>query len=124
MAVQPITYKQLESIYGHTHLVLWAAMANGDSGAILNMSGSSDRSVHVYGTFGAGGTVVIEGSNEDPGSTPANYITLHDPSGSALSFTAAGIKTISEITANLRPRVTAGDGTTAIIVAIVAARVS
>ena len=36
----------------------------------------ADRTIHVYGTFGVGGTVVLEGSNDG-----TNYVTLTDSNG-------------------------------------------
>jgi hypothetical protein len=72
-----------------------------------------DRSVQVAGTFGAGGTVVIQGSNDG-----ANWATLTDQLGNPLSFTTADIATIMEVARYIRPVVTAGDGTTSISVSI------
>lgn len=71
--------------------------------------------VQVTGTFGVGGTVVIEGSNDG-----TNYVTLNDAGGAALSLTAAGLKAIRELPAYIRPRVTAGDGTTSLTVTLAA----
>lgn len=75
----------------------------------------TDRSVSVTGTFGAGGTLVIEGSNDG-----TNYYTLNDLQGSALSITSAKLEGISEVPLYIRPRVTAGDGTTSLNVYLVA----
>ena len=86
-------------------------IANGNDGTPCEYAQWADRSVHVAGTFGVGGTIVIEGSNN--GST---YKTLTDPQGNALSFTAESIEAITELVRYIRPRVTAGDGTTAITV--------
>ena len=68
----------------------------------------ADRSVQFLGTFGAGGTIVWEGSN-DGGTT---YFTLRDPFGNTISETGAGGEAVSEITGLARARVTAGDVTT------------
>jgi hypothetical protein len=73
----------------------------------------ADRSVQVFGTFGAGGSVRIEGSN-DGGTT---YAVLNDPSSTALNMTAAGLEEIMEICGLVRARVTAGDGSTSLTVA-------
>jgi hypothetical protein len=88
-------------------------MPNGNDGEPFQNPGSADRSVQVTGTFGAGGTVVLEGSNDG-----TNYRTLTDPQGNALSFTSAGLEAIQEITRYVRPRVTAGDGTTSLTVTL------
>lgn len=90
--------------------VAWLNCANGDTGNPVGLSVYQDRSVQVLGTFGAGGSVTIQGSN-DGGTT---WSTLTDPLGNALTFTAAGIKQIVELPYQVRPSVTAGDGTTAI----------
>src|SRR3990167_3495906 len=66
----------------------------------------ADRSVQVLGTFGAGGNLRVEGSNDD-GTT---YAALSDPQGNALNVTAAKVEAISEVTLLTRPFVSAGDG--------------
>jgi len=85
-----------------------------DSGNPLPGIGWSDRSVQVEGTFGAGGTVVIEGSNDG-----TNWHTLKDPFSVAISFTATGLAQVTEISRYVRPRVSGGDGTTSVTITIV-----
>lgn len=105
------TVKGSGSVSNQGHVAhRWTALANGDDGAPAGGRLSGDRSVQVDGTFGAGGTIVIEGSN-DSGVT---WSTLNDPQGSPLSFTGAGLKAILEYVEQIRPRVTAGDGTTSL----------
>ena len=65
--------------------------------------------------FGAGDTVLVEGSNDG-----TNSATLNDPQGVALSKTAAALVEVAQITKFIRPRVSAGDGTTAITVTLLA----
>ena len=91
-------------------------MANGDTGTPIPWVQWADRSVQVTGTFGAGGTVRWEGSN-DGGTT---YAPLTDSQGNVLDFTAAKIEQVMELVELARPRVTAGDGTTALTVTLVA----
>jgi hypothetical protein len=91
----------------------WSGLLNGDDGTPLEFATHADRSVQVTGTFGAGGTIVLEGSNDG-----TNYVTLKDPLGAAVSFTAAGLKVIGDLTYKVRPRVTAGDGTTTLVATI------
>ena len=78
----------------------------------------ADRSVQVLGTFGAGGNLRVEGSN-DGGTT---YGALTDPQGNALNVTAAKVEAITEITLLTRPFVSAGDGTTSLTVAFTCRR--
>jgi hypothetical protein len=74
--------------------------------------------VQVLGTFGAGGNLRVEGSN-DGGTT---YATLTDPQGNALDFTSAKIEQITEVCELVRARVTAGDVTTSLTVAFLLRR--
>lgn len=86
-----------------------------DNGSPFPFAAWVDRSVQVTGTFGAGGTLRWEGSNDG-----TNYVALTDPQGNSLDFTAAKIEAVTEICALARPRVTAGDGTTSLVVTLVA----
>lgn len=99
------------------HVVQWSGLTNAtsDDGTPVELFGSPDRSVQVTGTFGAGGSVRLQGSND--GST---YVALTDPQGNALNLTASSIEAITEITRYIRPLVTAGDGTTSLVVTVFA----
>jgi len=113
--ITPVSTPILEFGDRGARVVVWGPMANGDVGLPIKMPGKSDRSVQVFGTFGAAGNLRIEGTNE-LAAAPANYATLTDPQGNSLDFTAAKIEQIEEITHQIRPRVTAGDGTTSLTV--------
>jgi hypothetical protein len=99
-------------------LVIWTGLQNLDDGAPVDAMAWPDKSIAVPTTavFGTGGTVIIEGSL-DGGAT---WLPLNDPSSTALSFTTAKIRAVMENTLLIRPRVTAGDGTTNITVQMVA----
>lgn len=94
----------------------WATMANSDDGTPIHerWGDFSDRSVGVTGTFGAGGSVRIEGSNDNG----SNYFPLDNMQGTDLDITSAKGEQILETTMKTRPRVTAGDGTTSLTVNI------
>lgn len=112
MAVAPTFVSVGQQIQGNNVVIYtWAAIGNGTSGTAIAGGGFADRSFQVEGTFGAGGTVVIEGSNDG-----TNFHTLNDPFNNAISLTSANIRQVTEITAFIRPRVSAGDGTTSITV--------
>lgn len=87
----------------------WTGLANGDDGEPVGAIGSGDRTIQVIGTFGIGGTIIVEGSLNN-----ADWFQLRDPASAAISFTAAGGRAILENTPYVRARVTAGDGTTAL----------
>jgi len=95
----------------------WAGLQNGDTGGWLVIAGKNDKSVHAYGTWGAGGNVRMEGSLET--GTPSNPATLHDPSVTALNLTTSvSTNAILEHLHQIRPNVTAGDGTTSLTVRV------
>lgn len=89
-------------------------LANGETGTAMLAPRFSDRSVQFSGTYGAGGSVLFEGSNDG-----IVYNQLHDYLGSLIASTAASLSSISESCLWIRPRCTAGDGTTAVKVALV-----
>ncbi len=90
-------------------LITWTALANGDDGAPYEGADFVDRTVQFDGTFGAGGSVTLQGSNDG-----ASWFPLTDPQGNAITKTGAGLEVIEEGPRYVRPIVTAGDGTTSL----------
>lgn len=101
----------LDAVAGYS--LQWAAAANGDTGAPQLLPGYADKSIQVTGTFGSGGSCTLEGSNDG-----VNYFALTDPTGTTIAITSAGGKAITESTMYIRPHVTAGDGTTALVATV------
>jgi len=98
--------------------VVWTGLlqSSSDVGSGVEMSSHADRSFHVTGTFGSGDTVDIEGSNDG-----TNWALLKDPFGSDLQLTeAAPLAALTEFVQYVRPKVSAGDGTTDLTVTMVA----
>jgi len=95
----------------------WASLANAESGLPASIPvEAATRSVQVSGTFGVGGNVIMEGSND--GTT---WAALMNSQGTALNtLTAAVIHDIAQNTRFIRPRISAGDGATALKVTLVA----
>lgn len=124
MAVVPLTIEPLTAFGDDARVVVWSPMANGDTGQPFEMPGASDRTVHFSGTPGAGGTVKMQGSNHlAPGVADTDWFDLVDPQGNAISKTSASTgEAILELTRWIRPKVTAGDGTTAWQVRLLAKR--
>lgn len=87
----------------------WLLLANGDDGQAVEGADWADRTVQFDGTFGAGGSITLLGSNDG-----TNYFALTDPQGGAITKTAAGLEVIEEGPRYIKPSVTAGDGTTAL----------
>lgn len=92
---------------GSVLVVHWSGLQNGDTGQAIQMAEWADRSIHVVGAFGTGGTLLFEGSNYG-----SNYASLNDGFGTTISFTAAGLKSVAEISLYVRPRVSAGNAQT------------
>ena len=93
------------------YIVTWGPMQLSDTGQPIDLVGFADRSIQVEGTFGAGGTVELQGSND-----LTNFRVLHDPYSNPLDYTFARIDHLTEIPVLMRPAVLSGDGTTAIVV--------
>lgn len=89
-------------------VVTWAAIPNGNQG---DAAGGPYRSAsfQASGTFGSGGSVKLEGSND--GSTWADLSSAARTTAGFFAALGAG-----EHPRFIRPNVTAGDGTTAITV--------
>jgi len=108
MATIQVDTKQVNTP-GEVHRVntaSWLNMQASDEGVPFGVSGSNDRSVQVFGTFG-GAAVEIHGSNDG-----VNYALLSDPQGIALSFTTSKIEFVTELTLYMKPVISGGDGTT------------
>ena len=108
-----------------TRRVVWT-LANGDVGAPVEAPDHAFKEIQVKGTFGAGGSVSLEGSLDAGTADGAladgsdrTWATLNDPQGNALTFTSARLERVQESTATIRPNVTAGDGTTALVVTVI-----
>lgn len=88
------------------------ALANGDTGVPVGYGGYVERSVQVSGTFGAGGSVQMEVSNDG-----VNYTI-----GGGIVAAALGPQPVSFPALYMRPHCTAGDGTTALVVTLFMAK--
>lgn len=94
----------------------YGSMANGDVGAQVDASRIIGASLFVTGTFGAGGSVALQGSNDG-----TNWTALRNSAGVVIAITALGLDVATQFPVRfIRPAVTAGDGTTALICVIVA----
>lgn len=110
-----VSHTRQDTKNSRTILVTWTPLQNGDDGDAIPFSQYTDKSVQVTGIFGVGGSVAFEGSNDG-----VNWSVLTDAQGNDLNFAAAKIELVSEATFRVRPRVTAGDGTTSISVTLLA----
>jgi Flp pilus assembly protein TadG len=100
-----------------TILYTWTPLLNGDTGQGVPSATYADRTMSVTGTFGTGGSVQMEGSNDG-----ATWSLVTDLSGATIVKVAAGVSVIAENPLFMRPHVTAGDGSTSLTVTMVGKR--
>jgi hypothetical protein len=91
-----------------------------DNGLPIEVPEYVDKTVQVYGTLGTGGTVLIQGSNDDDSSP--TWATMNDANGYALSIDAEKAEAVLENTRLIRPYISAGDGDTSLTVIITCAK--
>ncbi len=94
----------------------WDGLAAGETGQRARVSWPD--TITISGTFG-GATVTLLGTNV-PGGAGYAVHDLADAALAAISKTAAGAAVCLERFAEIWPVVTGGDGTTAIVVTVVA----
>lgn len=102
-----------------TKVYEWTGLLNTDTGAPIHVPEHTDIAVQALGTLGAGGVVTIEGTLETI-AVPTIYGGLSVPAGTALTLTAIGmVKQVLEHPVQIRPSITAGDGTTNFTVRVI-----
>lgn len=96
-------------------MITWSGLTQttNDVGAAVSESWRGEKTFQVFGTFGSSGALLIEGSNNGTDWSP-----LSNRQGTNMSFTAAGFNRSQDQPVYVRPRVTGGDGTTNLTVAV------
>jgi len=102
---------------GEVRIVKWVGLKTGDTGAPLLIPYRADKTVEVYGTWGATGIALIQGSNDLYTDVSKTYFTAHKSDLTPLSFTANDGFFISDNPYLIRPSVT-GDANTDLTVII------
>lgn len=98
-------------------LYKWEALGDADDGAPVSVGYAADITVQAIGTFGSA-TVRLQGSNDG-----INWHNMTQKGGTtALGFTAAGVHSINEMPAYIRPHTTGGTGTDVDVIVAVHAR--
>ena len=98
---------------GSTLRVVWTPVTANDTCVAVSYPECSDKSIQGLGTFDSG-SIALQGSN-DGGTT---YAALHDPGGTTIAITSAGIKAVLENTELIKPVVSSGGGSQSITVAM------
>lgn len=105
MATIKATIDRTVSVDDSVINITWSGLAAaGDVGDAQSFASYADKTFIAAGAFGTA-TVVMEGSNNG-----ADWVTLSNRQGTAMSFTAPAMNTSQDKPIYIRPRVTAGAG--------------
>jgi hypothetical protein len=115
MATRAVTLAPTPS--GRGVVATWTGLLNGDDGSPIDWLEYADKTFQVFGTFGTGGSCQMEYSNDG-----TNWVLANNPQGTTSAKTTAGGCALLESALYVRPRVTAGDGTTSLTVKLFARR--
>lgn len=97
----------------NTKVIKWGPLTttNADGAPYILSGRYPDKNFQMIGTLGTGGKIAMQGSNE---ATVTTWAALHDQAGAACELAALGVKQILENTLQIRPYLSAGDGTTSL----------
>ena len=116
-AIRAVTRTDLKSVIPAC-LMVWTTLDSDDSGAPIELVDYPDMTVAITGTFGAAGSITMQGSNDG-----TNWFALTDPQGNAITKTAAGMEIVVEAPRYVRPLVAGGDGTTSLTATLLCRRI-
>ena len=98
---------------GNTHRYVWGNLLRGDISVPVVVPGAVGMTFQVFGEFGIGGKIVLEGSCER-GESGAHFFVLRDQGDAFVSFWKAGGVTLAPVVTSLRPTIVGGDGATSL----------
>lgn len=98
-------------------LAVYWVLEQGDTATPITIPRYSDRTVHIFGTFG-GASVSLEGSI-DPAGVVYGVLTDDDKSDITQTASAAPRVVIPNVL-TVKPTITGGDGSTSITIALMA----
>ena len=97
--------------------VVWETLTTTNRpGSGVQLARAPDKTVQVFGTFGASASIAIEGSNDD-GTT---WFACHDITNTVITLSVAGAVLVIENPKLIRPVLSNGDGSTDVDVYLVA----
>ena len=111
MAVRAVLIEHTDQ---NTMRATWVGLLNGDTGDPVRMPSGSDKCVDMRGTYGAGGSISLKGTNKDAIDSVNDKILTAGEGGAnpITSTTGVLLEQVQENPLNIYPHVTAGDGTT------------
>lgn len=106
MATITVTEDTIDGREGRGFINTWEGFTtSGDVGEAIEHVSCRDRCVAFTGTWGSGGTMLLQGSNDN-----SNWFTLKDTLGNAISKIADGMSQVLEMPRYVRPKLSAGTG--------------
>jgi hypothetical protein len=116
MATIALTRADRNSVNGAV-ILTWEALGNADDGAPFALPYAADITIQAIGTFGSA-TVRLQGSNDG-----VNWHALTQKGGTSnLALTSAGVHSVNEMPAYIRPATTGGTGTDVDVIVAIHAR--
>lgn len=116
MATINLTRADRNSVNGAV-ILTWEALGNADDGAPFALPYAADITIQAIGTFGSA-TVRLQGSNDG-----VNWHALTQKGGTSnLALTSAGVHSVNEMPAYIRPSTTGGTGTDVDVIVAIHAR--
>lgn len=116
--VTPVVIQQSDRVLE----IKWSNLGNGDTGGYQSCRGYEEFSFSFYGTIGAAGSVTLEQS-PDNGTTAIDLKTSQSNIFSTMPIVSLpGAQVAIFPLGDVRPHVTAGDGTTTINVYLLATK--
>lgn len=96
---------------GDAQFVTWDSLTTDDTGSPWEITAAADKTAQIFGDFGSGATVTLQGSNDPRVLTdPSNavWFSLTDPQANAIAKSAASGEAILENPRWIRPSVAGG----------------
>lgn len=100
-------------------IVTWSLLTTTNNyGSAVRLPGWADRSVQLTGTLSAAGAVTMYGSNvfSPNAANDDDWAILNDAQGDPIVLNSLRIEAIIEVPLWVRPKITAGDGSTSLTV--------
>lgn len=100
---------------GRSALITWSAMAGTDLGVGKKVADFPDKTVSVRGTFDSA-TMTLKGSMNSTDGLNGTWFTLTDPQGNNIAKTSAAIEAVMENPVWIKPDISGGGASCALIV--------
>ena len=115
MATRPFTVDELRP---NVIAVTWSGLLDGDDGAPYESAYMPEKTVQAFGTFGAGGEITWQCSNQAASLPPTDYDTLDNFANKPIVRTDITVDLCAQNARVIRPLISAGTGVNLTAIAI------